>query len=59
MRCKCIAEVLRDDSAGTAIEYGLVVSLVSLAAILSLTELGKTLMSVFERVAQVLASAAG
>lgn len=59
MRCKIIAEVLRDDSAGTAIEYGLVVSLVSLAAILSLTELGKTLMSVFERVAQVLASAAG
>lgn len=59
MTCKSVAQVLRDDPAGMAIKYGLVVSLVSLAAIFALTEWGKTLMSVFERVAQVLASAAG
>jgi len=42
-----IKTLLADESGATAIEYGLIAALVSVAAITALTELGSSLSSIF------------
>ena len=50
--------LLRDESGATAIEYGLIGALVSVAAIVTLTALGVSLKTIFNIVANELQSAA-
>ncbi len=45
---------LKDDSGATAIEYGLIAALVSVAAIAALGALGDSLVAVFEEVSSKL-----
>jgi Flp pilus assembly pilin Flp len=47
---------LRDESGAAALEYGLVLSLVSIVAIVALQNLGLSLVGIFERVNQALES---
>ena len=47
---------LRDESGATAIEYGLIAALVSVAAITALGSMGNSLIAIFSRVASVLNS---
>jgi len=49
---------LTDESGATAIEYGLIAALVSVAAIVALTALGTSLKTIFNIVAQELQGAA-
>jgi pilus assembly protein Flp/PilA len=41
-------KLLKDESGATAIEYGLIAALVSVAAITALTQMGTSLTSIFE-----------
>ena len=50
---------LKDDSGATAIEYGLIAALVSVAAIAALTNLGDTVQEVFAQVDDSLQTASG
>ncbi len=50
---------LKDDSGATAIEYGLIAALVSVAAIAALTNLGDTVQEVFAQVDDGLQIASG
>lgn len=50
--------LLRDESGATAIEYGLIAALVSVAAIVALTALGVSLKTIFNIVSGELQSAA-
>ncbi len=43
---------LNDDSGATAIEYGLIAALVSIAAIVALNQLGDDLQDTFENVSR-------
>lgn len=62
---KLTAKFLKDESGATAIEYGLIAALVSVAAIGSLTLMGDSLVNIFDTVknsldtASTSASAAG
>ena len=47
---------LRDESGATALEYGLLLALVSIATIASLQSLGLSLIGILERVNQALDS---
>jgi len=58
MFAKMIAFV-RDEDGATAIEYGLIAALVSVAAIGALTAMGDSLSTMFNMVSSELASAAG
>ena len=49
---------LKDDSGATAIEYGLIAALVSVAAITALGSMGDSLVDIFEVVATELSTAA-
>ncbi len=49
---------LKDDSGATAIEYGLIAALVSVAAIAALTTLGDGLVTIFTAVSDELITAA-
>jgi pilus assembly protein Flp/PilA len=49
-----VIRFLRDESGATAIEYGLIAGLVSVAAITALTQLGDSLNEMFEAVASAL-----
>lgn len=49
---------LSDESGATAIEYGLIAALVSVAAIVALTSLGSSLNALFSNVAGILNAAA-
>ncbi len=49
---------LKDDSGATAIEYGLIAALVSVAAITALSALGDGLVTIFETVSSELTAAA-
>ena len=48
-----------DESGATAIEYGLIAALVSVAAIAALTAMGGSLQSIFTNVSTTLQSATG
>ncbi|QEX15402.1 hypothetical protein FRZ44_06850 [Hypericibacter terrae] len=53
-----IQNFIHDESGATAIEYGLIAALVSVAAIVALQTLGGSLSSIFSVVSSNLASAA-
>ena len=46
--------LLKDESGATAIEYGLIAALVSVAAIAALTTMGQSLKAMFESVSNAL-----
>ena len=52
-----LVEFLRDDSGATAIEYGLIAALVSVAGVAALQGLGTSLSSLFSSVSSTLNSA--
>jgi pilus assembly protein Flp/PilA len=52
-----ITKILRDESGATAIEYGLIAALVSVAAIAALTAMGTSLETMFNRVSNELEGA--
>ena len=54
-----ITEVLKDESGATAIEYGLIAALVSVAAIAALTAMGSSLEQMFNKVSLELSGAVG
>ncbi len=56
---KLPTRIIRDESGATAIEYGLIAALVSVAAIAALTTLGTSLSGVFTLVTTTLTTAAG
>ncbi len=58
MFAKMIAFV-RDEDGATAIEYGLIAALVSVACIAALSALGDSLNAIFNMVSSELTSAAG
>ena len=53
-----IMNLLKDESGATAIEYGLIAALVSVAAIAALTAMGSSLETMFNLVANELSGAA-
>ncbi len=53
-----IITFFKDDSGATAIEYGLIAALVSVAAIAALTSLGGSLTTIFTSIDTSLATAA-
>jgi pilus assembly protein Flp/PilA len=54
---KSIGKFFSDESGATAIEYGLIAALVSVAAILALTALGTELSNIFNEVKTTLENA--
>jgi len=52
---KTPGRLLRDESGATAIEYGLIVALISLACIIAFQMLGLNLVSVFTTISDALA----
>jgi len=50
---------IKDEDGATAIEYGLIAALVSVAAIGALTAMGGSLSTMFNTVSSALSSAAG
>jgi pilus assembly protein Flp/PilA len=52
------SRLVRDERGATAIEYGLIAALVSVAAIAALTALGGSLQQIFQFVANTLSAAA-
>jgi len=52
---KLIRKMLRDESGATAIEYGLIVALVSIAAISAMQGLGNQLNTTFNTTSSVMA----
>ena len=54
---KTTFSIFKDDSGATAIEYGLIAALVSVAAIAALTTMGQSLKAMFESVSNALSSA--
>ena len=52
-----ISRFMNDDSGATAIEYGLIAALVSVAAIGALTAMGDSLSSLFDTVSTALSTA--
>lgn len=49
-----LVTLLQDESGATAIEYGLLAALISVAAIVAMTSVGTTLSSTFSMVASTL-----
>ena len=58
MTINSVKKILSDESGATAIEYGLIAALVSVAAITALTEMGSSLRQMFNYVADNLDTAA-
>jgi pilus assembly protein Flp/PilA len=56
---KVIRTFAKDESGATAIEYGLIAALVSVAAIGALTAMGNSLSTMFNTVSSALSSASG
>ena len=56
---RTLRNFIADDSGATAIEYGLIAALVSVAAITALNALGGALIDVFNHVATTLDTVAG
>jgi len=57
MKFEIFAKLWKDDSGATAIEYGLIAALVSVAAIGALTAMGGSLEAMFTTVSTALADA--
>lgn len=55
---RLVSTFLKDESGATAIEYGLIAALVSVAAIAALGAMGESLVAIFNRVQEELANAA-
>ena len=56
---KQLIKLIKDDSGATAIEYGLIAALVSVAGITALTAMGGGLQTMFNKVATELTTAVG
>lgn len=54
-----LKNLLKDESGATAIEYGLIAALVSVAAITALTQMGSSLSTMFGTVSTKLQEAVG
>ncbi|HWB49033.1 MAG TPA: Flp family type IVb pilin [Stellaceae bacterium] len=48
---RLVAALLRDEAGATSIEYGLIATLIALAAISAMTNIGKNLSTTFNTVA--------
>ncbi len=59
MRIDILKKVRKDESGATAIEYGLIAALVSVAAIGALTAMGTSLNTMFQMVSNELLKAVG
>ncbi|MFB3136088.1 MAG: Flp family type IVb pilin [Rhodospirillales bacterium] len=59
MRIDILKKIRKDDSGATAIEYGLIAALVSVAAIGALTAMGGSLQNMFTTVSNALTAAVG
>ncbi len=59
MRINILKKIRKDESGATAIEYGLIAALVSVAAIGALTALGGSLTTMFTTVSNALTAAVG
>ncbi len=59
MRINILKKIRKDESGATAIEYGLIAALVSVAAIAALGTMGTSLRTMFETVSAALAKAVG
>ncbi len=59
MNIDILKKVLKDESGATAIEYGLIAALVSVAAIGAMTAIGTSLGTVFKSVSASLVAALG
>ncbi len=57
MRINILKKIRKDESGATAIEYGLIAALVSVAAIGALTAMGGSLNTMFQEVAHILGHA--
>jgi pilus assembly protein Flp/PilA len=54
MKLNTVTKIFKDESGATAIEYGLIAALVSVAAITALTAMGGKLTEIFTYVKDVL-----
>jgi pilus assembly protein Flp/PilA len=54
-----LSRFVKDEAGVTAIEYGLIAALVSVAILAILTQLGGSLVQIFTTIANALATAAG
>ncbi len=59
MRIDILKKIRKDDSGATALEYGLIAALVSVAAIGALTAMGNSLETMFQAVSNALTTAVG
>ncbi len=59
MRTNILKKIRKDESGATAIEYGLIAALVSVAAIGALTAMGGSLTTMFQAVSDSLTTAVG
>ncbi len=59
MRIDILKKIRKDESGATAIEYGLIAALVSVAAIGALTALGGSLQTMFTAVSNAMNTAVG
>ncbi len=59
MRIDILKKIRKDESGATAIEYGLIAALVSVAAIGAMTALGGSLNAMFTTVSNLLMGATG
>ncbi len=59
MRINILKKIRKDESGATAIEYGLIAALVSVAAIGALSAMGTSLDSMFQTVSQAIQTAVG
>ncbi len=59
MRIDILKMIRKDESGATAIEYGLIAALVSVAAIGALTAMGTSLQTMFTTVSTALSAAVG
>ena len=59
MRIDILKKIRKDESGATAIEYGLIAALVSVAAIGALTAMGDSLEVMFQAVSDALLTAVG
>ena len=54
-----LARFIRDEEGATAIEYGLIAALVSVAIIIALTALGDSLSTLFQNISDTVSANAG